>query len=113
MKIIALIQKIIVALIFTICIGYFLLWPGIGDILIKYQGLCVKAIITDTEVGGRGSDPTLLYTFNLNGQSYHGLSLIKDKKRIGDTICVGYLKGIPSMNRPLIFYDNPINCNCR
>ncbi|KAF2327389.1 hypothetical protein [Flavobacterium daemonense] len=86
---------------------------AIGNLLLKSQGICTKSILTNELSKIRGHKPTLVYNFWLNGKRYDGNSNIEELNKVGDSICVVYLKWMPSINRPISFFEKPINCNCK
>jgi len=54
------------------------------------------------------------YKFLINGKEYDGL-VVEDKVlKIGDSICVVYIKSFPKINRPLTYFDSgEIKCDCK
>jgi hypothetical protein len=93
-------------------IGIFLFFGGflcivfrfqIGDFLLKKFGTTCHGILTNDARSAKYVKPTLLYSFKVDGDRYSGDSMIEDRSKIGDTICVGYLNILPSVNRPSEF----------
>jgi hypothetical protein len=103
----------ILGILFIAFFSLFFLKIGIGNYLLKGSGICTKAILTDQITGVRGHKDTLVYKFWINGKAYDGNSNVEDLSKAGSNICVVYLELMPSVNRPLSFYDESINCNCR
>ena len=84
--------------------------------LLKGYGKCRKAIITSdlSSYAHRYTKAYLMYEFNSSGKIYNGNSLINDTSKIGDSICIIYFEAIPSINRPITYFDEgEIKCNCK
>jgi hypothetical protein len=77
------------------------------------QGFCSKAILIDKIAYTKSSKPTLYYRLTVDGRDYEQNSLEEDLTKVGDSVCVVYLKSFPSINSPLKYFDkNEIKCNC-
>lgn len=94
-------------------IVYMLIKPGLGNIALKYYGKCSKAVLINETIQLRYQKPLLLYQFNVLDEFYKGNSSIEDLSKSGDSICIVYLNYLPSINRPISFFEEPINCNCK
>ncbi len=103
----------ILGILFIVFFSLFFLKIGIGNYLLKGNGICAKAILTDEITGVRGHKDTLVYKFWIDGKAYDGNSNVEDLSKAGGNICIVYLEWMPSVNRPLSFYDGSISCNCR
>ncbi len=99
--------------IFILFFTLFFLKIAIGNFLLKNQGICIKSILTNELLETRSHKPTLIYNFWLNGKKYDGNSNIEELNKVGDSISIVYLKWMPSINRPISFFEKPINCNCK
>jgi hypothetical protein len=86
--------------------------PSIEDVLLKYSGNCVKGVLTSDSVRLKYHKADLLYRFMLNGKVYTGNSLISDRTKINDSLCIVFLKGFPSVNRPIGYFKNFSKCSC-
>jgi hypothetical protein len=90
-----------------------LLKPSVEDLLLKQSGHCIKAIIIDESTRVKYHKADYGYQFQINGQAYRGNSLVTDSNRIGDSICVVYLGASPTVNRPVSYFTNFNNCECK
>jgi|GEM_PF-477045 len=103
------------------CLIVFLYIPYqiVGGIIMNYlvqrNGVCIKGIVTTNVRHIRYSKPNYLYKISVNGKEYMGNSLYTDERKVGDTICVLYLKSFPSNNKPINFFDpdERVNCDCK
>lgn len=91
---------------------YELARPSIENILLKSYGQCAKAVITNEMIRVRYHPADFEYSFFMNGEYHKGNSLVTDADKIGDTICVVILPGHPSVNRPVIYFDDFKKCTC-
>lgn len=83
-----------------------------GDIILKKNGTCIKAILYRETFGGK-TKPSLGYKFLFNGKTYDGLVVQDGVLKIGDSLCVVYLESFPSINRPVSYFDKgEIKCDC-
>jgi len=91
----------------------YLLWLFIAPVVIRYQGVCIKAVLTDvTHSSKTGSWRE--YSFCYQGKVYDGNSTLgPNESRAGDSICIAFLSWTPDRNRPLIYYSSPIHCKCK
>ena len=99
-----------------IFISFFIIYflkTGIGNYLLGKVGICKNAFLTNEVNHFRSHPDALVYNFWINGKVYDGNSNVEDLSKAGDSICVVYLEWMPSINRPLSFFDEPINCNCK
>jgi hypothetical protein len=92
---------------------YILLRPFAEDLFLKLYGQCFKAVIINKTIHIRYNKPDYKYQFWMIGQPYEGNSLITDPNKVGDTVCVVYLKKYPSVNRPVIYFSNFDACTCK
>lgn len=84
-----------------------------GDIILKRNGECTKAILYRETYGGK-TKPSLGYKFLINGKTYDGLVVQDGVLKIDDSVCIVYLPSFPSVNRPLSYFDSgDIKCNCK
>lgn len=85
--------------------------------ILKHYGICQKAHITSdlSTWTNRYTNMNYLYEFSFKGKVYRGNSLIHDNpSKIGDSICVVFLKSFPRINRPLSYFNKgDVNCNCK
>lgn len=102
-----------IRIILLILLVAYLLKPGIGNYLLKSNGVCKKAILTNDKEGLRYHKSTLLYQFYVNAEIYKGNSNIDDWSKAGDSICVVYLSQMPEINRPYSFFKGEAKCNCK
>jgi hypothetical protein len=92
---------------------FFLLRSIIGDILLKSKGKCKMAILTNEKNRVRSKKSTLFYEFYIENRKYNGNSLEEDLRKVGDSICVVYIKYFPGINRPIKYFNqDEIKCNC-
>lgn len=104
----------IILLLIILYVLYDLLGPSVGDFFLKRNGVCTKAVITSEILRVRYHRGELKYLLKVEGALYEGNSLEEDKSKVGDSICVIYLKDKPFVNRPEKYFDNEvINCSCR
>ena len=103
----------ILAIIFISFFALFFLKIAIGNFLLKRQGICTKSILTSEVEKVRNHKPTLVYNFWVNGEKYDGNSNIEELNKVGDSICVVYLKWYPNINRPTSYFEEKSNCNCK
>ncbi|MBZ5858556.1 hypothetical protein [Flavihumibacter profundi] len=110
------ITKKIRLIIFWVIISagvFFLLCSIIVDILLKSKGECKMAILTNEKNRIRSQKSTLFYEFYIQNRKYKGNSLEEDLTRVGDSICVVYIKIFPGINRPIKYFkQDEIKCNC-
>lgn len=102
-----------IGVLFIIFIILFFLKTSIGNYLLEIKGSCTKSVLTNETTKVKYHSPTLVYNFWINGKVYDENSNVEDLSKAGDSICVVYLEWMPSINRPLSFFDEPINCNCK
>jgi hypothetical protein len=86
---------------------------AIGNFLLEKTGFCKNAFLTNEVNHFRSHPDALVYNFWVNGKVYDGNSNVEDLSKAGDSICVVYLDWMPNINRPLSFFDEPVNCNCK
>jgi hypothetical protein len=86
--------------------------PSIEDVFLKYNGNCTKGVLTSDSVRLKYHKADLLYRFMLNGKVYTGNSLISDRTKINDSLCVVFLKSFPSVNRPIKYFEKFSKCSC-
>ncbi|PTQ94939.1 hypothetical protein C8P68_106153 [Mucilaginibacter yixingensis] len=98
--------------ILIVGIVIYLIKPFIENLLLRYYGTCVNAIIINNSIRVRYHKAEFKYRFMINGTYYEGNSLITDNNQIGDSICVIYLKGSPSTNRPENLLGGK-HCRCK
>jgi hypothetical protein len=95
---------------------YAFLSAFIKTAILKRSGICIEAVLISEMSSSthRYTKASLMYQFTVEGEVYKGNSLVNDVSKVGDTVCVVYLKSFPSINRPLIFFDkNEVDCNCQ
>ena len=102
-------------LLFLTCIfgNYFL-----ENILLVNYGICRKAVLTSnySTWSSRYTQKCLMYEFEYEGKTYWGNSLIdaSEESKVGDSICIVYLKSYPRYNRSVSFFDKgEIKCDCK
>lgn len=99
-----------------------------GRILISF-GTCTKGVITNDTITNapdsrsrypedhhlkRWPKPDLLYKFSVNGKILEGVAFETDTAKIGDTVCVLYLKALPNINRPMKYFEyDDVKCDCK
>ena len=105
-------RPILATIFFGTCL-YIVLKPFAEDFLLKSFGVCAKAGIVNKTVRIRHNKTDYKYQFWMIGQPYEGNSLITDPNKVGDTVCVVYLKKYPSVNRPVIYFSNFDACTCK
>ena len=104
--------KVIVTLCIVILL-YAIFNSIVGDFLLKKNPHCIKAQIYKETLAGK-THPSFGYFFLFDNEKYTGLMAEDKKLKIGDTICVVFLKTFPSINRPLTYFDSgEIKCNCK
>ncbi len=91
---------------------------ALENILLIHYGICKKAVITDNTStwSSRFTQQCLMYEFEYEGKTYWGNSLIdaSDASKVGDSICIVYLKSYPRFNRSVSFFDKgEIKCDCK
>ena len=96
---------------FIFIIGIVIIFYAISNSIIvkfrlKQSGVCTMGEIFDRESPGGKSKPGLIYRFNYKGGIYNGIVAEDDILKVGDSICIVYLKSSPSTNRPLRFFDS-------
>ena len=90
------------------------LWTLFGNYLLKKNGNCTNAILINEQIDAQASKPTLVYEFVINGKNYKRNSLVDDLSKVGDSVCIIYLVGCPSINRPLKYFElGEITCSCK
>lgn len=104
--------------LFIACILY-IMYAILGTMIkvsfLKKDGKCIKGVLIPemTSFTHRYTKASLVYKFTIGGKDYTGNSLEKDTSKVGDSVCVVYLPSIPSINRPITFFDKgEIKCNC-
>jgi len=105
-------------IVITLFFSYHIITYLLENVLLINYGICRKAVITNNEStwSSRFTQQCLMYEFKCNGKSYWGNSLIdaSDKSKIGDSICIVFLKSYPRYNRSVSFFDKgEIKCDCR
>ena len=84
----------------------------IANAILKQNGKCIKAVLYGETYGGK-TNPSFEYKFSIAGKNYDGLVVEDRLLKIGDSICVVYLKNFPIINRPLTYFNNKeIKCEC-
>jgi hypothetical protein len=82
--------------------------------VIYFFKIAIGNFLLENEVNHFRSHPdALVYNFWVNGKVYDGNSNVEDLSKAGDSICVVYLDWMPNINRPLSFFDESVNCNCK
>jgi hypothetical protein len=80
--------------------------------LSKNNPTCTKAIIAEDYYSGRYIGRRLAYEFIYLNKVYKG-NFKNNNLKIGDSVCVVFLKANPAINKPLSFFnDEDIKCNC-
>ena len=104
-----------VALVGLLYLPYLLISSEIINYLVKRNGTCVTGVITTQRIHGKYHKPYYQYKISVNGAEYTGNSLYTDESKVGDSICVLYLRSFPSNSRPINFFDadEKVNCNCK
>ncbi len=92
---------------------YVILSTYVFNFLLKHYGACGEAILINESNRVRYHKATLMYNFYYNGEDYKSNSLEEDLTRVGDTINVVYLKFLPSVNRPTIYFEEDEILNCK
>jgi hypothetical protein len=81
--------------------------------LLKNEGKCGKAILTNFVIHAHNLQRTLQYEFTYKGKTYTGDSLEDDLTKAGDSVCIIYLESYPGMNRAVKYFDgDKLPCNC-
>ncbi|PSR52607.1 hypothetical protein AHMF7605_03235 [Adhaeribacter arboris] len=83
------------------------------NFLVKHYGICGEAILINESKRIRYHKATLLYNFYYHGVNYKSDSLEEDLTRVGDTIRVVYLKFLPSVNRPITYFEEKEIFSCK
>ncbi len=83
---------------------YVILSTLVFNFLLKYYGACGKAVLLNKTNRVRYHKATLYYNFYHDGEIYQVNSLEEDLTRVGDTINVVYLKFLPYVNRPTVYF---------
>ena len=92
---------------------YIILKPGIEDVLLKNFGKCISADFINDGVRVRYHKKEFKYKFFYAGDYYAGNSLETDEGKVGSKVCVLFLKTLPSINRPLKYFnDSKKQCEC-
>ncbi|HTB52325.1 MAG TPA: hypothetical protein VK718_06075 [Ferruginibacter sp.] len=84
-------------------------------LLLKRNGKCGKAILTNMKVFQRYQETTMQYQFTYNGKKYNGDSLEKDFTKVGDSICIVYLESDPGINLSVKYFTESnmkVDCDC-
>lgn len=103
----------VIAILITLCAICYILKPGIGDFLLKKDGVCIKGILTSDIIRVRYHKGELKYKVTIGNKSYEGNSLESDKSKVGDSVCIIYLESRPAINKPLKYFKNmKLNCDC-
>jgi len=83
----------------------------IRNMLLRNYGVCTKAKLTTETRSSRYVVPTLLYLFNVDGETFKGDSEIEDSSIVVSDICIVYLSRWPGANRPVSkFSVKPCSC---
>ncbi|MBD1364842.1 hypothetical protein IDJ77_13555 [Mucilaginibacter sp. ZT4R22] len=103
----------VLAILFFGTLLYFLLKPFAEDFFLKSFGICANASITNESTRVRYQMADYKYQFSVAGRAFTGNSLVTDANKIGDTVCVVYLKVYPSVSRRVIYFNNFKGCTCK
>ncbi len=103
----------VTGILFIIILASFFLKTSIGNYLLEIKGNCINSTLTNKTTKVRYHRPTLVYSFYVHGKVYYGNSNVEDLSKAGGKICIVYLEWMPSINRPLSYFDNQVNCNCK
>lgn len=107
LKLFLLISSVIIAFIF-------IFKSVIGDFFLKKSGACIKGVLVNKTVRTKGHKPDLLYEFKYEDKIFDGNSLTYDISKIGDSVCVIFLKKIPFVNRPIEYFNpSQVPCDCK
>lgn len=94
-------------------VGYAFLRSIIGDILLKKNGVCTKAVLY-METYGAKTGYDLGYKFFIGGKEYDGLVSERGGLKIGDTICVVYLQSFPGIHKSVgQLGAGSVKCDCK
>lgn len=78
----------------------------IQDVILRSQGTCIVAKITNSKPFRSGRKDTYEYEFTYNGKKYRGNSWSNDRTRVGKEMQVVFLHFFPSINRSIDGYFN-------
>jgi hypothetical protein len=102
-----------VAVLAILYCTYYLTSPSIEDFFLKRNGVCKSAVLTSEIIRIRYHQGEMEYSVIIDGKSYTGNSLESDKNKVGDSVCVVYLRSRPSVNRSLKYFEETKpNCSC-
>lgn len=85
-------------------------------VALKNYGTCVYGVLTSETIREtRARSSSIVYQIVIKGKTYEGASDITDPdfKRKGEKICILYLSSFPFIHRPVSFFEEPVNCNCK
>ncbi len=108
-------KKIKTAVFIILCLWvvYLILITVIGNLLLKNSGRCIKGVLLKQQSRTSNHKPDLYYEFAYNGKAYKGNSQEEDLSKVGDSVCIVYLKSFPSINRAVKYFDTgEIKCDC-
>ena len=103
--------KVLIFILIIGWLGWVLLKTILGNVLLKDNGVCVKALLINEQNRVRSHKATLLYQFMYKNKVYEGNSLEEDLTKVGDSVCIVYLQSFPSINRPVKYFGGKIICN--